>query len=96
MDFIVHAQMMFHHKAFGLLLIAPCRFAHIRPEAGDAVINRLLLICSPPVGYGGQGKVHYSAVASPGPGHVVTLAVGTVFHKVTQTVGFFPLLLVGL
>ena len=94
MDFIVHTQVMFHHKAFGLLFVAPCGFSHIRPEAGDAVVNGFLLIGSPPVGYGRQGEVYHSAV--PRPRHVITLPVRAVLDKITQTVCFLPLLLVGL
>ena len=96
MDFVVHPQVMFHHKAFGLLFVAPCGFSHIRPEAGDTVVNGFLLIGSPPVGYGRQGKIHYPTVSTPRPRHIITLPVRAVLDKISQTVRFLPLLLVGL
>ena len=82
MDFVVHTQVMFHHKAFGLLFVAPCGFSHIRPEAGDAIVNGFLLIGSPPIGYGRQGEIHHSTVTTPRPGHIVAFAVRIVLYKI--------------
>ena len=96
MDFIVHTEMVLHHQAFRLLLVTPGRFTHVCPEAGDTIVNRFLLISSPPVGYGRQGKVHHSAVSTPRPGHIVAFAVRIVLYKIAQTVCFFPLFFVGL
>ena len=64
-NLIMHAQMVFHHQAFRLLLIAPGRFTHISPETGNAIINGLLLISSPPVCHSRKGEVHYATITTP-------------------------------
>ena len=96
MDFIVHTQIVFHDETFRLLFVTPGRFAHVRPEAGDTVVNRFLLIGSPPIGYGRQGEIHHSTVTTPRPGHIVAFTVRAVLYKITQTISFFPLLFISL
>ena len=54
------------------------------------------MISTPPVGHFGNGKVHYTTVTAPRPGHIIASSCGGVFHKITEAVGFFPLLPVGL
>ena len=96
MYFAVHTQMVLHHKAVHIFFVAPCRLAHVSPETTDSVINRLLLICSPPVCNSGFCKIDNATISTPRPRHIVGLASRRIRHEISQTVGFFPLFFVRL
>ena len=96
MDFVMHTEMVLHHQTLRRLFVAPCRLSHVGPESGSTVVQWLLLICSPPVGYLRNSEIHDSAVSTPWPWHVIAFACGDILHEITETVGFRPLGLVAL
>ena len=96
MDLSVHSQMMLHHKTLRRLFIAPGRLTHIGPESRSTIIERLLLICSPPVSHLWKREIHHSAVSAPWPRHIIALSCGHILHEITETVRLTPLFLIGL
>src|SRR5690554_7063401 len=96
MDLVVHPDMVLHMEAVEILLVAPCRLAHIRPETMRPVVQRFLLVFTPPVGHLGNGKIHHAAIAAPRPRHIVRFTGTGILHEIAKLVGFFPLFLIDL
>ena len=90
-DFRMHAVVVLHVEPFDGLFVAPGRLSHISPEPGCTIVQRFLLVCSPPCGNFRIGEIHDSAVPAPRPWHVIALACPDILHEVAKAVSLFPL-----